>query len=153
MVLIFCIVITDDFLDDNFHKLGSRWFWNWYKYDLKTASLDVETIFPRMASCNFKTGGMAGVPDLSNLLCVLAPNALSEKIFIFLWFWYHILFIIIGVNLVFVIGMLFKARSVRKLYVKRYFCMRIEDLKDGGHYSSSQEKVEYRLYISYYIKI
>ena len=100
-----------------------------------------------MASCNFKTGGMAGVDDLSNLLCVLAPNALSEKIFIFLWFWYHILFIIIGVNLVFVIGMLFKARSVRKLYVKRYFCMRIEDLKDGDHYSSSQEKVEYKLYI------
>ena len=140
-------MISDEFLDGHFHDLGSRWFWKLYWYDLKSASIYAETIFPRMASCDFKSGGIAGGENLSNLLCVLAPNALSEKIFIFLWFWYHILIIIIGVNLVFVIGMLFKSRSVRKLYVKRYFCMRIEDLKDGGHYASSQEKVEYKLYI------
>jgi hypothetical protein len=55
-------------------------------------------IFPRMAGCNFPSYGNTGGINLSNTLCVLAPNALTEKIFVILWFWYGLLALITGKN-------------------------------------------------------
>ena len=73
-----------------------------------------------MASCNFKSGGLSGLTNIDNTICVLAPNALSEKFFVFLWFWYHFLIVVVGTNLIFVIAMMFKSTTIRKIYASRY---------------------------------
>ena len=65
-----------------------------------------ENIFPRKAGCKFGFVGGGGLVDDKNNLCILAPNALSEKIFAFLWFWMiflaglHIFHIFINMSLV-----------------------------------------------------
>ena len=65
-----------------------------------------ENIFPRKAGCSFGFVGGGGLVDNTPNLCILAPNALSEKIFAFLWFWMiflaglHIFHIFINVSLV-----------------------------------------------------
>ena len=64
-----------------------------------------ENIFPRKAGCPFGFGGGGGFVDNKESLCILAPNALSEKIFAFLWFWMiflavlHIFHIFINMSL------------------------------------------------------
>ena len=89
-------------------------------YFQKTSAKEyLEYIFPRTASCDFKHGGITGGPDSKNHLCVLAPNALSEKIFVILWFWYIMLFLITSLNLILIISMMFPSSSIRKLYLTR----------------------------------
>ena len=73
-----------------------------------------------MASCDFKTYGMTGLTDVTNLVCVLAPNALSEKLFVFLWFWYYFLSLVLFINLLLVVALMFKSVAIRKLYASRY---------------------------------
>ena len=73
-----------------------------------------------MAACNFKTIGLSGLTNIDNPICVLAPNALSEKFFVFLWFWYHLMIVVVGTNLILVIAMMLKSTTIRKLYASRY---------------------------------
>ena len=72
-----------------------------------------------MATCNFKSFGLAGGQNLENHLCVLAPNALSEKIFVILWFWYGLLALITGLNLLLITSMMFPSAFIRKWYLAR----------------------------------
>ena len=76
-------------------------------------------IFPRMAQCDFKSFGFSGEENMANQLCVLAPNALSEKIFVILWFWYGLLAFITGLNLLLIISMVFPSAYIRKWYLAR----------------------------------
>ena len=92
----------------------------WFNISQGESSSQLEEIFPRMASCNFKSGGLSGLTNIDNTICVLAPNALSEKFFVFLWFWYHFLIVVVGTNLIFVIAMMFKSTTIRKIYASRY---------------------------------
>ena len=73
-----------------------------------------------MAFCNFKSVGLSGLTNIDNPICVLAPNALSEKFFVFLWFWYHFMIVVVGTNLMLVIAMMFKSTTIRKIYASRY---------------------------------
>ena len=73
-----------------------------------------------MATCNFKSHGLSAGVNIDNPICVLAPNALSEKFFVFLWFWYHFMIVVVGTNLMLVIAMMFKSTTIRKLYASRY---------------------------------
>lgn len=117
-VVIFCIYFTDEFLDGSFKDLGYQWVQA--QYSEKTSAKEyLEYIFPRTASCDFKHGGITGGSDSKNHLCVLAPNALSEKIFVILWFWYIMLFLITSLNLILIISMMFPSSSIRKLYLTR----------------------------------
>ena len=52
-------------------------------------------------------------------MCVLAPNALTEKIFVILWFWYGLLALITGLNLLLIISMVFPSAFIRKWYLAR----------------------------------
>ena len=80
----------------------------------------LEAIFPRLANCDFNYGGTGGGTNKKGALCVLAPNALSEKIFVFLWFWYHFMIVVTGINLMVVIGMMLQYVKIRNLYVSRF---------------------------------
>lgn len=56
-------------------------------------------IFPRMTKCIFYKYGGSGTIQRIDSLCVLSMNILNEKIYIFLWFWFILLALITGVNL------------------------------------------------------
>ncbi len=52
-------------------------------------------------------------------ICVLAPNIISEKIFVFLWFWYCALALIGVANAILVLSMAFKSGGIRSFYMMR----------------------------------
>ena len=58
-------------------------------------------VFPRMTKCIFYKYGGSGTIQRIDSLCVLSMNILNEKIYIFLWFWFILLALITGVNLLF----------------------------------------------------
>jgi hypothetical protein len=122
VVVIFCIYFTNSFLDHTFNDLGYKWMEAYLRTDeakgLRAREF-LEMIFPRMASCDFKSFGFSGQVNKGNYICVLAPNALSEKIFVILWFWYGLLALITGLNLLLIISMVFPSAFIRKWYLAR----------------------------------
>ena len=58
-------------------------------------------VFPKMTKCTFHKFGGSGTIQVVDSMCVLAMNILSEKIYIFLWFWFIILAVITGIQVVF----------------------------------------------------
>ena len=75
--------------------------------------------FPRVTKCEFQRYGLGGDFQSDDYLCVLAPNIVSEKIFVFLWFWYCVLAAVAVANLVLVLGMACRSATVRGFYMKR----------------------------------
>ena len=57
-------------------------------------------VFPRMTKCIFHKFGGSGTIQRFDALCVLGMNIVNEKIYIFLWFWFVILAVITGINLI-----------------------------------------------------
>ena len=57
-------------------------------------------VFPRMTKCTFHKYGGSGTIQRLDALCVLGMNILNEKIYIFLWFWFIILAVATGLNLI-----------------------------------------------------
>jgi len=48
-------------------------------------------IFPRMTKCIFHKFGVSGEVETHDSICILPLNAVNEKIYVFLWFWFMIL--------------------------------------------------------------
>nr|CAD7568996.1 unnamed protein product [Timema californicum] len=51
-------------------------------------------IFPRMTKCTFYKYGVSGEVERLDAVCILPLNVVNEKIYIFLWFWFLILFVL-----------------------------------------------------------
>ena len=49
----------------------------------------------------------------------LAPNALSEKIFVFLWFWLIFLMGLLSLNLISIFAMTIKSSQIRKMFLTK----------------------------------
>ena len=49
----------------------------------------------------------------------MALNAVSEKVFVILWFWFLLLIIINIVNMIFLVLMAVKSHGIRKLFIRR----------------------------------
>jgi len=105
-VLNFVIVVTNIFLTDAF--LGNEFS----QYGLEVLSFinsdDPETridpmnrVFPKVTKCDFRKIGPSGNIIRYDVMCVLALNILNEKIYVFLWFWFIIVAIISGLNLIY----------------------------------------------------
>jgi hypothetical protein len=62
--------------------------------------------------------GPSGTIQKYDALCILPVNILNEKVFIFLWFWYVILAILTGIDLV-VRGITLALPKVRLFLLKR----------------------------------
>ena len=73
-------------------------------------------IFPKMTKCIFHKYGGSGTIQRFDALCVLSMNIVNEKIYIFLWFWFIILAVITGINLI-VRMVSFFLPNVRQRYV------------------------------------
>ena len=79
----------------------------------------LDIIFPRLSTCNFKSGALSGGNNEHSYLCVLAPNALTEKIFVILWFWYGLVALITSINLITIICMSFNSSFIRNWFLSR----------------------------------
>ena len=94
--LLMIFYLTDLFLDGNFKTYG----WDVIAY--KSMSIENQNrspdpmcnTFPSMVSCEMKKFGTGGNLEDINGYCLLAQNAINEKIYFFLWFWLIGLFIL-----------------------------------------------------------
>ncbi len=57
-------------------------------------------VFPKMTKCTFHKYGSSGTIQVIDALCVLGMNIINEKIYIFLWFWFLLLAVVTGTNLI-----------------------------------------------------
>ena len=93
------IIATDKFMGGQFSTYGTEVL-NFPSQEAETRVDPMSRIFPRMTKCTFhKYGGSATIQVIDSL-CVLGMNIVNEKIYIFLWFWFIILAIVTGLNLV-----------------------------------------------------
>jgi len=93
------ILLTDRFLGYEFSTYGME--------VLRFSSMDQENridpmsrVFPRVTKCTFHKYGGSGTIQNLDALCILGMNILSEKIYVFFWFWLIILAIVTGLNIV-----------------------------------------------------
>ena len=115
-------------LDGGFLNLGLRWANAKGGHEIRVADLEGEKMnkaevlyrmFPRRAECTAKIIGEGGGPENYHSYCVLAPNSLSQYVFLILWFWYLVLLIINGLNLVRNILMVLRIGILREAYLMR----------------------------------
>ena len=76
-------------------------------------------MFPRRAECTVKYVGSGAKYNEHPFYCILAPNSLSQYVFLILWFWYLVLLIINGLNLVRNILMVLRIGILREAYLMR----------------------------------
>jgi len=91
--------ITDSLLAGRFDEYG-RYLMTYLRYGMITdgpeaeAAWDVnpmDSVFPKMAKCDFHRIGSSGTKEKVDVMCVLPLNVVNEKIFYFLWCWYILL--------------------------------------------------------------
>ena len=87
---IFNFILLDIFIGGEFLNLGVRWLQASGVEDDKL----LKEIFPRMTNCLWKQHGTAGHYETRLYMCILATNIVTEKVFVFLWFW--LIFLIIN---------------------------------------------------------
>ncbi|CAG0894652.1 unnamed protein product [Darwinula stevensoni] len=75
-------------------------------------------VFPKITKCTFHTFGPSGTIQKHDSLCVLALNIANEKIYVFLWFWFLILAILTGLQLLFRIGTIWSG-NLRQYLLRR----------------------------------
>lgn len=92
------IYFTNSFLHGEFTTYGTEVF-NFTMTDQVYRTDPMVTIFPRVTKCTFRRFGVAGSVQNIASLCILPVNVFNEKIFIFLWFWYVILSILSGIQI------------------------------------------------------
>lgn len=90
------IYITNKFLGGKFYDLGIHFI----KEDFKGEMDVLDTVFPKMTKCNFYKYGPSGSIQKFDTLCVMALNVINEKVYVFLWFWYVLLFFISVIALI-----------------------------------------------------
>merc|ERR1712061_762426 len=100
--VIICFTILDKLLGGNFLDYGSKFA----EYS-GSADTDTETVnplcnvFPSVVSCNVRTGGATGSPDLTNILCLLSNNLFNQYYFLILWYWWVALLTVSAVGFVY----------------------------------------------------
>jgi len=104
---------TDAFLGGNFISYGSDviYFNSLKKYDrdqgIQSGTLfdPMCNAFPTKVSCDVRSGSTAGASNNANTLCILAQNIINQKIYLFLWFWFVLMFVVSALQFIFEIAM------------------------------------------------
>ena len=129
VILVFWM--TNSLLDGDFLWLGPKWaaapagtvdlhsgssFQHFNNEKMNKGEVLYRT-FPKRAECQVNWKGNAGGIETTNFYCTLPTNAVSQYIFLFLWFWYTIIFTINVLNLIRVVLMSLKIGKLRSLYL------------------------------------
>jgi len=74
--------------------------------------------FPTTVSCSITYGTSSGEVGSANGLCLLSQNIFNEKIYLFLWFWFVLMFIIGAIQVIFEIAV-FAMPGFRSFVISR----------------------------------
>jgi len=75
-------------------------------------------VFPRLTKCTFHKYGHSGTIEKHDALCLLALNIISEKIYVFLWFWLIILAVLTAVYMIYTVAVI-AVPALRKTMLQR----------------------------------
>lgn len=89
------VYFTNYFLDGEFMSYGIEVMREHHQVSPMTR------VFPKVTKCTFHKYGGSGSIQKFDGLCVLAVNALNEKVYLFLWFWLFSLCILSGLALIY----------------------------------------------------
>ena len=109
--VVFNIWLLDTFIEGHFLDLG----WKWINGGVNDRFL--KNIFPRMTLCDWNTFGTAGHVQSTQYMCLLATNIVTEKVFVFLWFWLLILLILSSGVILYYCMMLFSRSNQMRNYL------------------------------------
>lgn len=94
------IYFMDFFLGGEFLQYGTDvWAMTEMAPELRNDPMD--KVFPKMTKCTFHKFGPSGTVEKFDGLCVLPLNIINEKIYVFLWFWFIIVSVITGVQVIY----------------------------------------------------
>jgi len=124
--VVFNIWLLNHFIGGQFISLGSRW--------MNSAEGEgnqlLRQIFPRMTLCDWEYIGTAGHDASTRYMCILATNIITEKIFVFLWFWLLLLLVISTIVLLYFSLMLFSNNeNIRNYFLAFTIRMRVSKLR------------------------
>ena len=139
--VIFNIWLLDSFIEGKFLDLGFQWI----NADGTDNGL-LKEIFPRMTSCEWTTSGTAGHDQVRSYICLLATNIITEKVFVFLWFWLIFLLIVSSVVIVYFSLMLFSwSEHIRNYFLAFAIRMKVSKLriKDSDEKDDKKKVVKY----------
>jgi len=58
-------------------------------------------VFPKVTKCTFHKFGPSGTVERFDGLCVLPLNIINEKIYVFLWFWFILVSVVSGFQVIY----------------------------------------------------
>jgi len=95
VALITVFNMTDNFLDNNFNSYGAKVINHTMQNEIVRATHfdPMCNAFPTLVSCSFIRPAVTKENiDTISTMCILSQNIINEKIYLFLWFWYVLLF-------------------------------------------------------------
>ncbi|XP_043229950.1 innexin inx2-like [Amphibalanus amphitrite] len=107
------LALTDKLLGGDFFTLGTRLI----KYDPEDpTSVDPSHYtFPKQTKCTFQYFGASGTVSTIDSICILPINIFNEKLYAMLWFWFVLLGLVTGLNLLWRLAMI--ASPVLRVWV------------------------------------
>ena len=100
----------DIFFGGLFSTYGTM-VWNISNLDPEDRSDPMNLVFPKVAKCTFRRFGPSGTVQVYDGLCVLPINIFSEKIYIFMWFWFILLAVVSAIGLCYRMLTMFNVRA------------------------------------------
>lgn len=74
----------------------------------------MEKVFPTMTKCIYEKYGPSGTLESRDGICVLPQNSVNSKIYVFLWFWLHLLALIGALQIIYrMVSMLMSSLRLR----------------------------------------
>lgn len=117
------IYLMDTFLGGEFTSYGTEVL-SFTEWDYTLRYDPMIKVFPRMSKCTFYRYGSSGDVQKHDAMCLIPINIMNEKIYIFLWFWFVILSILSGLEVLYRMAILL-VKPFRYL-VLRSMCQRID---------------------------
>jgi len=135
--VLFNVFLLDVFFQGKFLDFGARWIKSlMIKETSHSVLLDV---FPRMTVCDWHQRGTGGHHETTQYMCILATNIATEKIFIFLWFWFIVLFLI-TLGAICYYSILFYSRDIT--WRDHFLSIAVNDTKEFQEAKSDSERTK-----------
>jgi len=116
--------VTDKFLGGNFSTYGTdvieyySHFTSQYERENSEMADPMCNAFPTKVGCTIKVVAPSSGKSEANGYCILSQNIINEKIYLFLWFWFVLMFVISALQMIFEIA-IFAIPSFRSFVIAR----------------------------------